>query len=123
MPSRRSIASVPGLGVVWVVTVAHRAGQPEGPNTERMLLLAQSGTATLTPTGPSRNPPDRGAAAATRARWSASATSTSRRPPLATGPDLTNRPPAKPPRLPESVRKRTTPGEGSGRTTMEQERA
>ncbi len=60
MPSRRSIASVPGLGVVWVVTVAHRAGQPEGPNTERMLLLAQSGTATLTPTGPSRNPPDRG---------------------------------------------------------------
>ena len=28
-----------------------------------------------------------------------------------------------PPRLPESARKRTTPGEGSGRATMEQERA
>ena len=59
MPSRGSIASVPGLGVPRV-TVAHRAGQPEGPNTERMLPLAQRCTATPTPTGASRNLPDRG---------------------------------------------------------------
>ena len=54
-----SIASVPGLGVPRV-TVAHRAGQPEGPNTERMLPLAQSCTAMPTPAGASRNLPDRG---------------------------------------------------------------